>query len=137
MSNITMDNIKLFFTASHLNLGDISENDNLMNIISEPISDTFEVRDPGVGGGRVKINKADKGRKISVECQTGSNLDMYLRRCMRYRNTDFTCMWSDERVEGNEQGGNGSECSVNPNAANDRNSETVTYEIISLSYSGD
>jgi hypothetical protein len=137
MGNFTVDSKKLFFTASHPSLGDISENDNLINVISEPISDTFEIRDPGVGGGRVKVNKADKGRKITVECQTGSNLDNYLRRCIRYRNTEFNCLWSDERVSTNEQQGNGRECTVNPNSANDRSSETMSYEIISMNYSGD
>lgn len=137
MANITMDSKKLFFVASHPNLGDISDNENMMNVISEPISDVFEVRDPGVGGGRVKINKADKGRRISIECQVGSTLESYLRRCIRYRNTEFTCSWSDERVSTNIQQGQGRECTVNPNVANDRGAETITFEIISLDYSGD
>ena len=137
MGNVTQDTSKLFFTANHPNLGSIAENDNLNNVISEPISDSFEVSDPGVGGGRVKKNKTDKGRKITIECQTGSNLDNYLRRCIRYRKTEFNCLWSDERVQGNEQQGNGRECTVNPNSANDRGSDTMSYEIYSMNYSGD
>lgn len=137
MATVNMTNDKLFFSASHTNLGDISDNGNLVNIISEPLSDTSEVRDPGVGGDRVRVTKADKGRKISVEVATGSTLERYLRRCMRYRNTDFTCLWADERVGGNEQEGQGTECRVKPATANDRGAETVTFEIESLNYTGD
>jgi hypothetical protein len=136
-TNITMDSKKLFFTMVHSNLGSIADNSNLINITSEPISDTFEVRDPGVGGGRVKINKADTGRKLTIEVQTGSTLELMLRRAIRYKNTEFTCLWADERVSTNIQGGSASECSVNPNIANDRGAETVSFEIYSMNYSGD
>lgn len=136
-TNITMDGKKLFFSMVHSNLGSISDNSNLINVISEPISDTFEIRDPGVGGGRVKINKADTGRKITVEVQTGSNLELILRRAIRYKNTEFECSWSDERVSDAIQSGSGSECSVNPNIANDRSAETTSFEIYSMNYSGD
>ena len=136
MANITGDGSKLFFVASHPNLGDISDNENLTNVISEPLSDISEVRDPGVGGGRIMIIKADKGRRLSIECGTGSPLDTYLRRCIRYRFTEFTCNWSDERFP-DVQSGQGRQCKVSPNAANDRQAETMTYEIISLDYSGD
>jgi len=136
-TNITFDSKKLFFTMVHPNLGSISDNSNLMSITSEPISDSFEVRDPGVGGGRVRINKADTGRKLTIEVQTGSQLELQLRRAMRYKNTDFTCMWSDERVSDNIQGGSASECSVNPNIANERGAETISFEIYAMTYSGD
>lgn len=136
-TNINMDSKKLFFTMVHTYLGSISDNSNLLNVTSEPISDSFEVREPGVGGGRVVNNKADTGRKLTVEVQVGSPLELFLRRAGRYKNTDFTCMWSDERVSDNIQGGSGSECRVNPNIANDRGAETISFEIYAMTYSGD
>lgn len=136
MSNVTQDMSKLFATFSHPNLGDFSDNGNLVNVIPEPLSDTDEFTEPGAGGDRVHKGKKDKSKKISIEVQTGTPIEHYLRRAIRYKNTKFICSWSDERTEGYVQSGNGRECIIK-DTPNDRNAETQTFEITSMDYSGD
>lgn len=135
--NITRDESKLFVAIDHDKLGQRSFNENLFNIVSEPMSDASEVSDPGVGGGRVVKIKKDTARKISVEVQTGSEAELFLRRTTRYKLTPFTISWSDERNGAIEaQKGTGSEC-YTKDVANDRGADTITFEIWSMNYSGD
>ena len=137
MGNITKDESKKSVSFEHPNLGAIVISDHLKNIISEPVSDTEEISEPGCGGGRVVKNKKDTARKLSFEVNVGSAGELFLRRTRRFKNTQFFLQWidaSNSLIEA--QGGSGSECFMK-DVPNDRNADTITFEIFSMNYSGD
>jgi len=135
--NITKDESKKTVTIEHPNLGAVVLNQHLKNIISEPISDTEEISEPGYGGARVVKNKVDTARKISVEVATGSIGELFLRRTLRFKKTPFTLQWLDASNSLIEiQGGDAREC-FTKDVANNRNADTITFEIMSMVYSGD
>ena len=137
MPNVRKDESLKTVTISHENLGTIVVNEHLRNIISEPISDSEEISDPGYGGGRVVKNKKDTARKITLEVAVGSAAELFLRRTIRYKNTPFSLQWADgsnQAIE--EQSGTGNNCTTK-DIPNDRNADTISFEIMSLEYSGD
>lgn len=137
MGNIRKDESLKFVTIEHPVLGTHVINDNLVNISTAPLSDTEEISDPGAGGGRVVKFKKDTARMISVEVQVGSYAELFLTRTKRYRKQYFSLQWADESnglIE--SQGGNGLECHTK-DTENNRGSDTKTFEIVSLEYSGD
>ena len=136
MPNQRLDISKKSVTVSHPNLGDIVVNEHLRNIISEPVSDTEEIGTPGFGGGRTVKNMVDKSRKITIEVNIGSQAEFFMRRMLRYKNTEFSINWSDESSAAGTQGGQGEECFAK-DVSNDRSAETISFEITSLNYSGD
>jgi len=134
-TNITKDESKKNVACEHPNLGAIVMSEHLKNIISEPISDTEEISEPGFGGGRVVKNKVDKARKISVEVAVGSPGETWLRETLLFKKTPYFLQWVDDSSEFFPQGGSASEC-FTKDVANDRNADTITFEIYSMDYTG-
>lgn len=135
--NVRQDDSLLFVTVQHPNVGMIVINANLVDVKTSQISDTTEISDPGIGGGRVIKFKKDNAKKIEVEVQTLSEAENYFRRVRRYKSIPFSIQWSDNRnITQDPQGGVGLECYL-MDSDNERTAETATFEIISLSYSGD
>ena len=135
--NIRNDKSLLFCTITHPNIGTTTMNANLLNIKTSQISDTTEVSDPGVGGGRVISIIKDNAKKIEVEVQNLSADEAFFRRIARYKGIPFVVTWSDSRSSATSGlSGTGNECYL-MDTENDRTAESTTFEITSLSYTGD
>ena len=135
--NIRNDKSLLFVTIVHPTVGTTTMNANLLTVKTSQVSDTTEVSDPGVGGGRVISIVKDTAKKIEIEVQNLSADEAFFRRIARYKGIPFSITWSDMRSSAtNGLSGTGNECYL-MDAENDRTAESTTFEITSLSYTGD
>lgn len=135
--NVTRDVSKKVVTIEHPKLGAVILNQHLKNIIIEPISDVEEISEPGFGGARVIKVKKDTARKITVEVATGTVGELFLRRTMLFKLTDYALQWVDSSNSVLEtQAGSALECRTKL-IPNDRNSDTTSFEIYSMAYTGD
>ena len=135
--NIRNDKSLLFVTIVHPTVGTTTMNVNLLNVKTSQVSDTTEVSDTGVGGGRVISIVKDTAKKIEIEVQNLSADEAFFRRIARYKGIPFSITWSDMRSSATDGlSGTGNECYL-MDTENDRTAESTTFEITSLSYTGD
>lgn len=135
--NIRNDKSLLFVTIVHPTVGTTVMNANLLNVKTGQVSDTTEVSDPGVGGGRVISIVKDTAKKIEIEVQNLSADEAFFRRIARYKGIPFSITWSDMRSSATDGlSGTGNECYL-MDTENDRTAESTTFEITSLTYTGD
>ena len=135
--NIRNDKSLLFVTIVHPTVGTTTMNANLLNVKTGQVSDTTEVSDPGVGGGRVISIVKDTAKKIEIEVQNLSADEAFFRRIARYKGIPFSLTWSDMRSSATDGlSGTGNECYL-MDTENDRTAESTTFEITSLTYIGD
>lgn len=135
--NIRNDKSLLFVTIVHPTVGTTTMNANLLSVKTSQVSDTTEVSDPGVGGGRVISIVKDTAKKIEIEVQNLSADEAFFRRIARYKGIPFSITWSDMRSSATAGlSGTGNECYL-MDTENDRTAESTTFEITSLTYTGD
>lgn len=135
--NVRNDKSLLFCTIVHPTIGTTTMNANLLNIKTSQLSDTTEVSDPGVGGGRIISITKDTAKKIEVEVQNLSADEAFFRRIARYKGIPFTITWSDLRSSATDGlSGTGNDCYL-MDTENDRTADSTTFEITSLTYTGD
>lgn len=134
MSDIVKNEGLKIITITHPIVGVIISSENLVDITEKEISDTMEISDPGVGGGRVVSVKTDNAKMISVEVQVGSIEESQLRRAQRFASTPFTLQWSDLSSTFSPAGGTGLRCLLKRDSENKRSAKTATFNIIALDY---
>lgn len=135
--NIRNDKSLLIVTIVHPTVGTTTMNANLLNVKTSQVSDTTEVSDPGVGGGRVISIIKDTAKKIEIEVQNLSADEAFFRRIARYKGIPFSITWTDMRSSATGGlSGTGNECYL-MDTENDRTAESTTFEITSLTYTGD
>lgn len=135
--NVRNDKSLLFVTIVHPSVGTTTMNANLLNVKTSQLSDTTEVSDPGVGGGRVISIIKDTAKKIEIEVQNLSADENFFRRIARYKGIPFTLTWSDMRSSVTDGlSGTGNDCYL-MDTENDRTADSTTFEITSLLYTGD
>lgn len=134
MADIIKNEGMKIVTITHPTVGIIISSENLVDITEKEISDTVEVSEPGVGGGRVVSIKADNAKMLSIEVQVGSIEEAQLRRAQRFASQPFTLQWSDLSSTFSPAGGTGLRCIMKKDAENKRSAKTVTFNIIALDY---
>ncbi len=136
MSSTLLIKKRMSATIEHPNLGSYFFNKNLVSIQTDPISDTEEVSEPGIGGNRMIGIVEDGAKKITIEVQTASLDEAFLRRIQNFPEVEFSVQWIDARNAAATVGGTGTKC-ILKRPGNNRTDDTQTFEIYAGEYTGD